>query len=142
MLHYLRSSKQHLFAGTNEKNHENFMFFSGDMLHKICGKYGYVSRKYTNAVCLETILKVLKDQRAYKAIEPNSSTNLDSSNVQCQLLNAIMNDAFVTQFQMLCARKEMAYLDGAGQDEEFWEHVAIELSKYDKENDYVMAPYC
>jgi hypothetical protein len=35
--------------------------FSVDMLRKICGKLGFVSRKYTKIVCLETILKAFND---------------------------------------------------------------------------------
>jgi hypothetical protein len=36
-----------------------------------------------------------------------------------------MSEAFITQFQVLQTRKEMAHLNVAGQDKEFWEHVAI-----------------
>jgi len=35
--------------------------FTVDMLHKICGKLGFVSRKYKKVVCLETILKAVID---------------------------------------------------------------------------------
>ncbi len=65
-----------LIDGTTWQNADNFtveenilkqmigfdpLFFSVDMLHKICGKLGFVSRKYTKNVCLETLLKAYKD---------------------------------------------------------------------------------
>ncbi len=91
--------------------------FSVDMLQKICGKLGFVSRKYTKIVCLETILKAFNDLRAYDRLEPTSNSNVDSTSVRCRLLNVIMSDVLVTRFQMLGARKDMAELDrgGAGQ---------------------------
>ena len=41
--------------------------FNVDMLHKICGKLGFVSRKFTKMVCFETILKA-------KASRPTTGT--------------------------------------------------------------------
>jgi hypothetical protein len=35
--------------------------FSVDMLHKICGKLGFVSQTYTKVVCLETVVKAFYD---------------------------------------------------------------------------------
>jgi hypothetical protein len=55
--------------------------FSVDMIRKICGKLGFVSRKYTKIVCLETILKAFNDLRAYNRSEPTSNTNMDSTSV-------------------------------------------------------------
>ncbi len=92
--------------------------FSVDMLCKTCGKLGYVSCKYTKAVCLEIILKAYKDLQAYDAIKPISNTNVDATSVRCRSLIVIMSDTFITHFQTLGARKEMVELDkgGAGQD--------------------------
>jgi hypothetical protein len=107
--------------------------FSVDMLRKICGKLGYVSRKYTKAVCLETILKAHKDLQAYDGIEPNSSGNNDSTSIRCRLLNVLFSDACLSRFQMLGSKKTMAELDkgGAGQDKEFWEFVAVQFNDYE-----------
>jgi hypothetical protein len=67
--------------------------FNVDMLHKICGKLGFVSRKSTKVVCLETILKAFNDLKAYDGIEANKSTNyIDSTSVRCRLLNVITSD--------------------------------------------------
>jgi hypothetical protein len=113
--------------------------FNVDMLHKICGKLGFVSRKFTKVVCLETILKAFNDLKAYDGIEANKSTNnIDSTSVRCRLLNVIISDGFVAHFQMLGSRKEMAELDkgGAGQDKEFWEDVAFEFNDYGEEDKY------
>jgi hypothetical protein len=113
--------------------------FNVDMLCKICGKLGFVSRKFTKVVCLETILKAFNDLKAYDGIEANKSTNnIDSTSVRCRLLNVITSDGFVARFQMLGSRKEMAELDkgGAGQDKEFWEDVAIEFNDYGEEDKY------
>jgi hypothetical protein len=109
--------------------------FPVDMLRKICGKLGFVSRKYTKNVCLETIVKAFHDLRAYDRLEPTSSSNMDSTSVRCRLLNVIMSDALVTRFQMLGARKDMAELDrgGAGQDKTFWEDAALEFNDYSPE---------
>jgi hypothetical protein len=140
----------HLIEGSTRQNLDNYTVednvlkqmigfdpavVSVDMLHKIFGKLGYVSQKYTKAVCLETIFKAYKDLQTYDAIQPSSNTNIDSTSVQYLLLNVIMSGAFVTHFQMLGARKEMAELDkgGAGQDKVFWEHVAVEFNEYDND---------
>jgi hypothetical protein len=61
-----------------------------DMPHKICGKLGYVNQKYTNAVCLETILQAYQDLQVHDTIEPSSNTNVDSTSAQCQLINVII----------------------------------------------------
>jgi hypothetical protein len=53
--------------------------FTVDMLHKICGKLGFVSRKYKKVVCLETILKAVIDLKGYESIE----TNNRNTNVGC-----------------------------------------------------------
>ena len=71
--------------------------FSVDMIRKICGKLGFVSRKYTKIVCLETILKAFNDLRAYNRSEPTSNTNMDSTSMCCRLLNAIISNAFSDQ---------------------------------------------
>ncbi len=50
-----------------------------------------------------------------------------------------MSDAFVSRFQMLGLRKDMAEIDkgGAGQDKVFWEAVALEFNYYsDEKNSY------
>ncbi len=109
------------------------------MLHKICGKLGFVSRKFTKVVCLETIIKAFRDLKAYESIHTNNSnSNVDSTSVRCRLLNVITSDAFVAHFQILGARKEMAELDsgGAGQDKEFWDDVAVAFNCYEGDNDY------
>jgi hypothetical protein len=86
--------------------------FNVDMLHKICGKLGFVSRKFTKVVCLETILNAFNDLKAYEGIKANKSTNnIDSTSVRCRLLNVITSDGFNARFQMLGSRKEMAELD-------------------------------
>jgi len=90
-------------------------------------------------VCLETILKAFRDLKAYESIDTNNSnSNIDSTSVQCRLLNVITSDAFVARYQMLGARKEMAELDkgGAGQDKEFWDDVAVAFNCYEGEKDY------
>ena len=113
--------------------------FNVDMLRRICDKLGFVSRKFTKVVCLETILKAFRDLKAYKSIETNNSnSNMDSTSVRCRLLNVITSDAFVARFQLLGARKEMAELDkgGAGQDKEFWEDVAVAFNEYQEDNNY------
>ncbi len=139
-----------LIDGTTWQNADNFTVednflkqilgfdpsvFSVDMLRKICGKLGFVSRKFTKTVCLETILKAFKDLQAYDQLQPNSNSTVDSTSVRCRLLNVIMSDALVSCFQMLAARKDMAELDngGAGQDKVFWEDVALEFSDYSPE---------
>jgi hypothetical protein len=54
--------------------------FTADMLHKIFGKLGFVSRKFMKVLCLETILKAVRDLKAYECIETNNSnTNIDST---------------------------------------------------------------
>jgi len=73
--------------------------FNVDMLHKIWGKLGFVFRKFTKVVCLETILKAFRDLKAYESIDTNNSnSNIDSTSVQCRLLNVITSDAFVARY--------------------------------------------
>jgi hypothetical protein len=83
--------------------------FSMDMLHKICGKLGFTSRKFNKAVCLETIIKAVIDGKVYDAIDPaSSSTATNSMSLRCRLLNVVMSEAFVPPLQFLGARKEMS----------------------------------
>jgi len=50
-------------------------------------------------VCLETILKAFRDLKAYESIDTNNSnSNIDSTSVQCRLLNVITSDAFVARY--------------------------------------------
>jgi len=107
--------------------------FNADMLHKICGKIGFTSRKFTKAVCHETIIKAVSDGKLYDSVDPTSSSTVnDSTGLRCRLLNVIMSDAFVTRLQLLGSRKEMAEIDkgGAGQDRTFWEDVLVEFNDY------------
>ena len=108
------------------------------MLRKICGKIGFTSRKFTKAVCHETIIKAVSDGKLYDSVDPSSSSTVnDSTGLRCRLLNVIMSDAFVTRLQLLGSRKEMAEIDkgGAGKDRTFWEDVSVELNDYSK-SDY------
>jgi hypothetical protein len=82
--------------------------FFVDILTKICGKLGFMSQKYTKAVCLETMLKAFKDLHAYNQSDTMRNNQVDSTSGHCRLLNALMSDALVAHFQMLASRKEMA----------------------------------
>ncbi len=58
--------------------------FNVDMLHKICGKLGFISCKFNKAVCQETIIKVVLDGKFYEAIDPASSSSaIDSMSIWC-----------------------------------------------------------
>ncbi len=137
----------HLIEGTTWQNADNFTVeenilkqiigfdpsvLSVDMLHKICGKLGFVSHKYTKNVCLKFLKKAYKDLQSYDVLEPNRNSSMVSTSVSCHLLNIIMSDTLVARFQMLGGRKGMAELDrgGAGQDKAFWEDVALEFNDY------------
>jgi hypothetical protein len=107
--------------------------FNVDMLRKICSKIGFTSRKFTKAVCHETIIKAVSDGKLYDSVDPTSSSTVnDSTGLRCRLLNVLMSDAFVTRLQLLGSRKEMAEIDkgGAGQDRTFWEDVLVEFNDY------------
>jgi hypothetical protein len=52
--------------------------FSVDMLQKNCGKLGLVSCKFTKGVCIETIVKAVKDRTVYYAIDLQLSKSADS----------------------------------------------------------------
>jgi hypothetical protein len=76
--------------------------FNVDMLRKICGKIGFTSRKFTKAVCHETIIKAVSDGKFYDSVDHTSSSTVnDSTGLRCRLLNVIMSDAFVTRLQLL-----------------------------------------
>jgi hypothetical protein len=109
--------------------------YNVDMLRKICGKLGFISRMFNKAVCQETIIKVVLDGKVDDAIDPaSSSTAADSTSLRCRLLNVIMSEAFVSRLQFLGARKEMAELDlgGAEQNKAFWEDVSVKFNDYSK----------
>lgn len=110
--------------------------FTVDFLRSICAKLGFVSRKFTKAVCLETIIKAHVDGKVYDSLDPVSSNAVsDSTSLRCRLINVIMSDKFVSRLQYLGARKEMAELDkgGAGQDKEFWEDILLEFKDFSNE---------
>jgi len=72
--------------------------FTVDFLRSICAKLGFVSRKFTKAVCLETIIKAHVDGKVYDSLDPVSSNAVsDSTSLRCRLINVIMSDKFVSQ---------------------------------------------
>jgi hypothetical protein len=104
------------------------LLFNVDMLHKICGKLGFISCKFNKSVAV-------LDGKVYDTINSaSSSTATDSMSLRCRLLSVIMSEAFVSYLQFLGARKEMAELNkgGAGQDKALWEDVLVEFYTFSK----------
>jgi len=68
------------------KDSNNFIVEDGvlkiDMLRKICGKIGFTSRKFTKAVCHETIIKAVSDGKLYDSVDPTSSS-IDADCLMC-----------------------------------------------------------
>ncbi len=85
--------------------------FNVDMLRKICSKIGFTSRKFTKAVCHETIIKAVSDGKLYDSVDPTSSSTVnDSTGLRCRLLNVLMSDAFVTRLQLLGSQSRRTYI--------------------------------
>jgi len=104
--------------------------FCVDMLRKICRKLGFTSCKFHKAVCLETIIKAVIDDKVYDAINPAScSTAIDSMSLRCRLLNVVMSEAFVPHLQFLGAQKDISELDKgrAGQGRAFGKMFLLSL---------------